>query len=264
MAQNASLTCRLETDIFITSYTLLSALQRFHGLWVCQLPSWAGTVWFVFNARTASFNNLFCFFFCICNFMGTDSGTNTQRRPRGHIVLISTTTTSWSFISPQPVTFLFPNWLRKPQPSLLPLVCGLVVSVNLLRSSRAVSFALLGSGSDAEGWCKCIATLKPENCRLDGRYYWKSSQGECAKSIQQKTSWQNPMNEVPVWTRRCEGSSHETHDTNFVVCSPGFRIVKKSNSLSSIIQSSFTLFWIPRGPISQKDIMRPAWGHRYQ
>lgn len=82
--------------IFSSPLPLLSALQRFHALWVCQLPSWAGTVWFVFNARTASFNSLFCLlfflfvFFCICNFMGTDSGTNIQGRPGAHIALIST------------------------------------------------------------------------------------------------------------------------------------------------------------------------------
>lgn len=35
----------------------------------------------------------FCFvlfFFCICNFMGTDSGTNIQGRPGVHIALLST------------------------------------------------------------------------------------------------------------------------------------------------------------------------------
>lgn len=92
-----------------------------------------------------------CGFFCVCNFMGTDSGTNTQGRLGGHIALESTTKTSWSFISPHPVRYSFPDWLLKPQLALFPLACGLVLWHLLIYYAVLALWALAFWGMEMRG-----------------------------------------------------------------------------------------------------------------
>lgn len=141
-------------DWYFHHFFLCSQLCRdfMHSAFVNYLPELGGCDLFLMHIQRVL---IACFVFCICSFMGTYSGTDTQGRPRGHIVLISTTKTSQSFSSPQPVG------------DALPVICGLVVSVNLLWSCRAVSFAFPESWNDAGWGCKYIAMLKLEKSQLE-------------------------------------------------------------------------------------------------